>query len=243
MRRILTIAWLLAAAAPAWSQEAPNKPTETLIEVKYVDANQLWGLLSIFGAQGRVEPAMHVIAVRGAPDVVAAVVAAAKKLDVPPAPAPNLELTVYLVSGSAQPQGNDDVPQDLASTVKQLHSLFPYKTYKLADSFVLRGRSSDRAFAQNDGILPGTNLRYHFAYRSATVSGEPPRGVRLDGVALEIRTPTIYEPDGKTSHYDTPARITTDLDIREGQKTVVGKSNVNSAGDALILVIVPKVTD
>ena len=66
--------------------------------------------------------------------------------------------------------------------------------------------------------------------------------MHLDGLRFEIRTPTVHEPDGKT-HYDTPASIVTDLDIREGQKTVVGKSNVNTAGDVLILVIVPKVTD
>jgi hypothetical protein len=42
---------------------------------------------------------------------------------------------------------------------------------------------------------------------------------------------------------ETVASIHTDLDIREGRKTVVGKSSVNSTGDALILVIVPKIVD
>ena len=100
--------------------------------------------------------------------------------------------------------------------------------------------------AQTEGTLPRTtnldNLRYYFGYRSATVSGEPPRVVHLDGLRLEIRTPPITTPDN-TVRYDTPASIATELDIREGQKTVMGKSSVNSAGDALILVIVPKVTD
>jgi hypothetical protein len=39
------------------------------------------------------------------------------------------------------------------------------------------------------------------------------------------------------------ASIYTDLDLVEGQKTVVGKSSFNGAGDALILVIVPKVVE
>ena len=42
---------------------------------------------------------------------------------------------------------------------------------------------------------------------------------------------------------ENPASISTDLDAREGQNTVVGKSSINAAGDALILVIVPKVID
>jgi hypothetical protein len=46
-----------------------------------------------------------------------------------------------------------------------------------------------------------------------------------------------------TDRAQTPASIFTDLDVKEGQKTVVGKSSVNSAGDALILVIVPKIME
>ncbi len=41
----------------------------------------------------------------------------------------------------------------------------------------------------------------------------------------------------------TFASINTDLDLGDGQKTVVGKSSINSTGDALILVIVPKVIE
>ena len=39
--------------------------------------------------------------------------------------------------------------------------------------------------------------------------------------------------------YNT-STISTDIDAGEGQKIVVGKSSINSTGDALILVIVPK---
>jgi len=79
----------------------------------------------------------------------------------------NVELTVYLLSGSAQGTA-DDVPQDLGSTVKQLHGIFAYKSYKLTESFVLRGRSADNfagAGASIDGILPGSGMRYRFGYR------------------------------------------------------------------------------
>ena len=57
-------------------------------------------------------------------------------------PVKNVELTVYMLSGVTQAGSSDDVPQDLAGTVKQLHSLFNYKGYRLAESFILRGRSS-----------------------------------------------------------------------------------------------------
>src|SRR5271154_7417159 len=87
-----------------------------------------------------------------------------------PFAAKNVELTVYLVSGVQTPAG-DDVPQDLAATVKQLHSLFSYKGYKLAESFILRGRGSGTG-ATNEGVLSGSGLHYRFAYYKLRLSPE-----------------------------------------------------------------------
>ena len=148
----------------------------------------------------------------------------------------NVEFTVYLLSGSTQGTA-DDVPQDLSSTVKQLHGVFAYKSYKLTESFMLRGRSGN---AFTEGILPGNGLHYRFGYRHVQISGEPPRAVHIDGLSLNLSNSVAH--DGKRE-LETIASINTDLDIRDGQKTVVGKSSLNIGGDALILVIVPKVVE
>jgi len=155
----------------------------------------------------------------------------------------NVELTVYLVSGVQTPAG-DDVPQDLAATVRQLHSLFSYKGYKLAEAFILRGRSTVAGSnASTEGMLPGSGLHYDFSYRQVRVSGEKPYMVHIDRLGITLRGPPAYGPDGKQRGNNTVASISTDLDLAEGQKTVVGKSSINSTGDALILVIVPKVIE
>ncbi len=158
-----------------------------------------------------------------------------------PAPVPqqqgNLELTVYLLSGLAQGEAADDVPQDLVSTVKQLRSIFNYKSYKLSESFILRGRLGGGASAK--GVLPGSaGLEYEFRYNTVTASSDTPPLFRING--LRIRLTKARRPLGVQTSVDTIASIDTDLDIREGQKSVVGKSSVSSSGDALILVIVPK---
>jgi hypothetical protein len=158
-----------------------------------------------------------------------------------PAPHANVELTVYLLSGALQGTGTDDVPQDLSSTVKQLHSVFSYKSYKLAESFVLRGRSSGRkevGGAHTQGILPGSGLHYDFGYNRVWLSADKPRTVHIDGLQIILRNEF---PHNRPT--DPVASLSTDLDLSEGQKTVVGKSSVNNAGDALILVIVPKVIE
>jgi hypothetical protein len=158
-------------------------------------------------------------------------------------PFKNIELTVYLLSG-VQTGTADDVPQDLASTVKQLHSLFPYKAYKLADSFILRGRISPAGSgARTEGVLPGSGLHYSFGYGRVRVSPEKPYMVHIDGININLTGTPTYGPDGKQRGNGTVASISTDLDLAEGQKTVVGKSSIDGAGDALILVIVPKVIE
>jgi len=242
---------LVFMAAAAWAQEAP-KNTQTIIEVKYADVNRLASLLQpMFGVNIKADSSLHVIGVSGPPDQVAAIGAAIQKLDVPLSAEPDVELTVYLISGVAQGQATDDVPQELASTVKQLHALFAYKSYKLSDTLVLRGRTG-RPFngrdTETEGVLPGTaNLSYHLNYNSLEVSPGDPRTVHINGLGFSLLGPTVTTTD-KTKNMSiaqaqTPAKIFTDLDVKEGQKTVVGKSSVNSAGDALILVIVPKVVD
>jgi hypothetical protein len=250
MKSTLCIGLLLMSAA-AWSQEPPRN-TQAIIEVKYADVNRMADLLKpIYGGNIKADSSLHVIGVSGPTDLVAAITAAIQKLNVPLSAEPDVELTVYLISGLAQGQVPDGVPEELASTVKQLRGLFAYKSYKLSDTLVLRGRSG-RPFNGRDtvteGMLPGTpNLTYSLAYNSLEVSPGDPRTVHINGLGFSVLGPTVTTTDKtkntSSSQTQTPAKIFTDLDVKEGQKTVVGKSSVNREGDALILVIVPKVVD
>jgi len=244
MKRIfLTLLATGLACAQAQQQEGPR---QAIIDVKYADVNQLSNMLrGVFGNNVLGNSALRVITVRDNPETVAAVTAAVKRFDVPPQPQPNVELTIYLISGLAQGQG-DDVPQELVSTVKQLHGLFAYKSYKLADSVMLRSRAvvppDLRGGAQVDGAA--LNGRYSLAYQYLTVSSETPRTIHIEGLNFRLNQPRSVTADGKTTtdFSDTVARISTNLDIREGQKTVVGKSSIGS-GDAVILVIVPRIAE
>jgi hypothetical protein len=246
---------LVWMAAFAWAQDERPKNIQAIIDVHYADVNRLAQLLQpMFNANLRADATLHVIGVSGPTDMVTAVRAAIEKLDVPVASEPDVALAVYLISGMAQGQGSDDVPEELASTVKQLHVMFAYKNYKLSDTLVMRGRAiprGERPFNNRDteteGVLPGTaNLRYHLTYNSLNVSSGSPRTVHINGLRFSLQGPRVTSTNKENVTTDltqTPANILTDLDVREGQKTVVGKSSVNAAGDALILVIVPKVVE
>jgi hypothetical protein len=121
--------------------------------------------------------------------------------------------------------------------MRQLHSVFAYKSYKLSESFILRGRART---ANTEGIVPGNGLHYRFGYVALRVSGDAPRAVHIDGLNLKLTRTSIRAGKEET---ETIASIYTDLDVRDGQKTVVGKSSLNIGGDALILVIVPKLVE
>ena len=208
---------------------------QKLIQLKYVDANKVNGLLRSYatGVSIQSDDTLHTLALRGNPETVAAVEEAVKKLDVPPI---DFELTVYLVSSS--PQIGDQLPEALAPTAKQLHGVFAYKGYQLLESFMLRGR--DGQGASSEGTIK--NSTYTFRYSRAMVMDGAPKMVNLQNLNLQIRMPSGARNDKGQAEYKTTG-LSSDIDIREGQKVVVGKSDVNNGESPLILVVTVKVVE
>ena len=248
IRRVLWTTFALAALAFA-QEKAPDAPKEIpkIIPVHYVDVRRLQNLVNIPGVNVKADDTMRVLVVTGSPDAVATIEELVKKLDVPPTSeitGPNFELTGYLVSGGAQSR-SDELPADLAGVAKQLHSLFPYKSYRLMDTLVMRGtppRPGSRSDSSTSGMLPGTNSLYNFGYAFASVSGGSPQSVRFGDMHLNITTPTSErDKDGNFVHRTVGLR--SDVDIPEGRKVVVGKSNFTGSDDALILVLSVKIVE
>jgi hypothetical protein len=63
------------------------------------------------------------------------------------------------------------------------------------------------------------------------------RAIRIDGLNLVLG----YALKGLPPHGE--AQITTSVDVREGQKVVVGKANMDSVDNALILVLTAQVIE
>ena len=228
---------LMAMALLSWGQETPQKTVTVrkLIQVKYVSASRVQNLLrSYTNVSVDSDDNMHILAVRGNDDMVAAYEEAVKKLDVAPL---DFELTVYLISATAQP--GDHLPDALASTAKQLHGVFAYKGYDLLDSFVLRGRDGQGA-GNADGTIK--NSTYSFRYSRASVLDGPPNIVNLQNLNLQVRMPTGTFDEKGNPRYKTTG-VSTDVDIRDGQKVVVGKSDTNNGESPLILVVTAKVVE
>ena len=225
---------MAAMSLLTWGQDAVPKVVLKVIPLKYVSPSSIYKVVSAFQPSSmQYDDSLHVISVRGNAEMVAAIEEAVRKLDVLPA---DFELTVYLISSA--PQTGDLLPDALASTAKQLHGVFAYKGYQLIDSFVLRGRDGQGGSA--DGTIKSST--YSFRYNRATVMDGTPKMVNLQNLNLQIRMPSGARNEKGQPEYKTTG-VSTDIDIRDGQKVVVGKSDVNNGESPLILVVTAKVVE
>ena len=232
--------WFLAAmllAVPAFAQFGDQ--VQKLITLKYADPQSVSRLLQVFGLAMQVDNRMKVIAVSGSKDRVAMVEEAVKQLDVPSAVPKDIELTAYFLVGTnnphADPPGNP-VPQDLQGVVTTLKSTFPLQTYLLLDALSLRTRSG--MGAETSGQLQANRLSV-FKVRSAGLEADGT--IRLDGLHAGVRIPN-RDKDGKLDYVDTG--LTTDVvDVKEGQKLVVGRSSLDGPDKALFLILIAHVVN
>ena len=194
------------------------------------------------------------IGLSGPKEVVDLVEAAIREHDVPPK---NVELVVYMLRAMESPV-DAAVPEVLQPVVEQLSSMFPYKGYQLLDTTVLRVR--DGSNAEISSTLPATAFaneqsgpaEYTVVTRAVQVFGSEATGysVRVDDLSLGIESQQVIsvgnQDGGQTRQRVTQQRhvgISTNVDIPEGQKVVVGKSSMDDSRDALFVVMTASVLD
>lgn len=215
-----------------------------VFQLHYADPNQFSYVLSPFGS---VHPsqALHTITVQtNNEETMAEVVRLVKQYDVPPPPVQNVEVTIYLMSALATPSASP-IPAEMESVVKQLKSMFSYKGYQLIDTEVIRvraGQGGDASAVVDSKGPGGAKTISQMKFRSATpTTDDKGRAVRIDGLKVGLKVPVPANTKGEYNYIDTG--ISTDVDIREGQKVVVGKVNMDGADRASIVVLSAKVVE
>lgn len=237
MKRLLLNILLLAA--PVLAQQ--SNVIQKLIPLKYADPRTVEYMLRVFDAQVVSNTELHTIAVKGTPATVQAVEDAIARLDTPAASPKNIDLTIYLVVGSDSEGSGGPVPKDLDSVVAQLKNAFPFKNYRQLDVLTLRARTGQQANTESSGgFMQFGNVTKpvttSFLINSSSI-GADGTTIRLDQVRASARIP-VEQGAGQFSYQDLGLR--TDLDIREGQKVVVGRMGMNRE-QALFLVLTAKI--
>ncbi|WP_321476213.1 hypothetical protein [uncultured Paludibaculum sp.] len=254
MKKLIVV--LVALVLTAGAQE--KKYLQKVFDVKYVDVNALQELVraSVRDAKVNANKELKALSVGTYNDFdMQTAEELVKRYDVPRGSAPsgnrNIELIAYLMM--AAPTGNvgDAVPADLDPVVKQLKNLFGYTDFRLLDSAVLRAREGQEAETSgNVGRITEQIPRiasYQLSYRNAAVvASDQTVVIRFDKFRFHLRLPIAsgVDANGKPNGFEvSDIGFSTNLDIRAGQKVVVGKAKTGSDKTAFILVLTAKAVD
>jgi hypothetical protein len=205
-----------------------------VIEVKFAKASDTTSLIHAVGGISNIQvsPDNRFLVLLGTPEGLAAAENLVKQVDVSPK---NIDLTFYILSASPQPNA-DKPPAELEPVIKQLRSAFVYQGYKVLETTLMRVREGNGG--ELSGRIAGGETIYHISCQRSRVTSGTPNVIRLDNLMIGGKFPTT-NAKGETHWMDTG--IKTDVDMKEGQKIVVGKSTMNDA--AAFLVVSAKVLD
>lgn len=252
---VLAALLTLASVPPALArqEEAASQPARKLVqeivEVRHADPEALAAVLRVFPTSVQAHTEMGLVTIRGTAEDVATTVAAARSLDVPPKPASSIEVTAHILGASKTSELAGAVPAHLEEVAGQLRQVFGYRGVELVDSVSVRVR--DHGDAAVSGALSQEADREPSPYRlgfnrALVVSGQEARSIRLDGLLFEARLVRwrAATSDGEPGRFvSSEVNLTTDVEVREGQKAVVGKAATPGDRDSLILVVEAKVIE
>ena len=240
MKRILLTCFLLALPLVAQNEKKDSPPANPTVQklyiLKYADPNAVAQLLRVFPGSIVPNTEMHAIGAQIPANSVAALDDAIARLDLPTAAPRNIELTAYLVIGTdAEATSLAALPKDLEGVVTQLKNAFPFKNYRLMDVMNVRGRTGEQLRTSSaGGVLPnGAAVTTSLQIRSLSV-GTDNTTVRVNSLQSNTRFPS--------GNREENLGFSTDLDIKEGQKVVVGRQGLNH-DQALFLILVAKIVN
>jgi hypothetical protein len=221
-----------------------------VFQLKYADPRELARVLSQYG---RIEtsPMLKALTITARDSAMTEVELTVKRFDVPQPAVQNIDVTIYLMSALGQPAGGQ-VPPELESVIKQLKSTFSYKGYQLIDTEVIRVRAGlggeVSGVVMEGPVIEGNKTISQVKFKSASVStDEKGRAIRIDGLNIGLKIPIVVTGTGLAAgqkqyrYIDTG--MSTDVDVREGQKVVIGKANMDGSDRASIVVLMAKVVE
>ena len=250
---LLTLALILAFVSASLAQQpapspAANQPEgisermfkTRVFEVKYRNPyslhNALFNLGSGFkGSAMSPNSEFKTLTVRDFPENIATIEEALKRLDVPTAPRPNIELHIHVLLASNAGGTATEAPADLKDVLTQLRGTLNYRNYELAASIVQRLTETPRSL-QGSGTaeLPSTN--------PGTPNSAMPYEYSLHNVSLvqnATGTASVQIDDFTFVTIEKErAKVQTALNLRDGEKVVVGTATIRNR--ALVIVLTTK---
>ncbi len=228
------------AAAPAQAQNVEAKTLrKEIVKLKYVRAQDIQNLLYAYvSREGHIQhnPNMpSILSVSDTPENVERILAAIREIDVKPA---DVLYTVQLVLGSETDATTDPGLRN-DPIVKELGGFLRYKGYTLLDATLVRTVNRDNA-----EVNFGPKAEFELALRPEVAGdGKAPvikTQVRLRQIARRaISASETMKPTDPV----VVTLIESTLNVKSGDRTVVGVSKLDGGDKGLILIISAKIVE
>jgi len=212
-----------------------------VFEVKHRDPRSLIDALRVLGSGFKgatisVSDEFKTLTVRDFPENLAAIEEALKRLDTPQPPQPDIELRMNVLLASNIDGVANQYPTDLGDVIKQLQAMLNYKSYSNVATAVQRVRPGSRGIGLNGAAEVAAQIiqmersqmaNYDFRARALNVGTDSSGGytAQLSEAQFKFFVPG---PGGQ-------AEIRTDLNLRNGEKVVVGTATLGNKGLILVL--------
>ena len=213
-----------------------EKPATKLYRLHYAQASHVADVLSP-SFYVRPDNSMRVLLVQGTAEKLEQADKLIQEMDQPDSGVQqrDVETTVYVITASDNALGTNVVPPIMAPVIKQLQAVYPYTNYEVMATMLVRSRGGEEASTQGTlrkGAKSPTPAIYLLSFRPTVDSSQ--RMVHLDNFQF---TADFSGMGGREN-----ARFKTSLDLREGQKVVVGKSNIDDGTSAMFVVVTVRVS-
>ena len=255
---VLTLTFCFVSASFAQQQPAatprpePDYVTDKgfksrVFDVKYRDAAMLAQVLrnlgsGFKGATIQSNSEFRTITVRDFPENIVTMEEAIKRLDMPAAPRANIELHMHVLIASNAGGGSSDMPAELRDVLTQLRGTLNYRNYELAASIVQRLTTTERVlqgsgtaeFTSGNAGTPNILMPYEYYINNVSMvqiaAGAPT--VQISDFAFTASHERMVGPN--INERDR-ARVQTALNLRDGEKVVVGTAALRNR--ALVIVL------
>jgi len=248
---VLTLIFVPAVLAqqPNTTQEKPKEDFVTerqfkskIFDVKYREPSSIASVLRQLGSGFKgagisANNEFKTLTVRDFPENLATIEEAIKRLDTPAEPPTSVQMHMHVLlasnRGATTPAG--EIPVELKDVITELRGTLTYRNYELITSVLQRLTETNlglngSGLAQVPGAQSGmTTARYEHsvAQLSFVPSAAGSHTIQIQQFTFTLMGEGIQ------------GRIQTALNLRDGEKVVVGTATINDR--ALIVVLIPKI--
>jgi hypothetical protein len=176
------------------------------------------------------------LTVRDFPENIVTIEEALKRLDTPAAPRPNIEMHMHvlLASNTSSDGTSMEVPAELKDVITQVRGTLNYRNYELVTSVLqrvtetqrgLQGSGSARVPGYQAGA-PAMLANYEYIFNSVSLVRNP------------TGAPTIQINEFMFALINEKfrAKVQTALNLRDGEKVVVGTATINDRAVIVVLI-------